>query len=231
MNRLCNLWVVCLSLLATGPTLLAASCEQWNSEQFFERATVDAVRACLAEGADANDRDEYGITPLHRTAGLNSDAGVTVALLEAGADPMARMHEYDWTPLHVAAMNDDNPVGVITALVKAGADPNAKAVDGLTPLHMAAGMNANPESIHTVLGAGARLDAKGSTGLTPLHMAARLNKNPAVVAALLGAGADANARDRERRTAWDYAKHNRALRGTEISKQLEMHVSTASEHP
>lgn len=231
MNRLRNVLVACLCLAAASQITLGAQCTHWNSEQFFERATVDAVRACLAEDADPNDRDEYGITPLHRTAGLNSDAGVTVALLEAGADPMARMHEYDWTPLHVAAMNDDNPVGVITALVRAGADPNAKAVDGLTPLHMAAGMNANPESIRTVLGVGARLDAKGSNGLTPLHMAARLNKNPAVVAALLGAGADPNARDRERRTAWDYAKHNRALRGTEIGKQLKMHVSKASGHP
>ena len=227
MNRFRSLLLACLCLAATSQITLGAQCTHWNSEQFFERATVDAVRACLAEGADPNDQDEYGITPLHRTAGLNSDAGVTRVLLEAGADPMSRMHEYDWTPLHVAAMNDDNPVGVITALVRAGADPNAKAVDGLTPLHMAAGMNANPESIHTLLDTGARLGVKGSTGLTPLHMAARLNKNPAVVAALLGAGADPNARDRERRTAWDYAKHNRTLRGTEIGKQLEMHVSKA----
>ncbi|MXY15080.1 MAG: hypothetical protein F4Y53_05290 [Proteobacteria bacterium] len=231
MNRFRSVVAACLCLAAASQVTLGAQCQNWNSEQFFERATVDAVRACLAEGANANDRDEYGITPLHRTAGLNSDAGVTIVLLEAGADPMARMNEYDWTPLHVAAMNDDNPVGVITALVRAGADPNAKAVDGLTPLHMAAGMNANPESIQTMLDVGARLDAKGSNGLTPLHMAARLNKNPAVVAALLAAGADPNARDQERRTAWDYAKHNRTLRGTEIAKQLKMHVSKASGHP
>ncbi len=231
MNRFRSLLVACLCLAAASQITQGGQCIHWNSEQFFERATVDAVRACLAEGTDPNDQDEYGITPLHRTTGLNSDATVTVALLEAGADPMARMHEYDWTPLHVAAMNDDNPVEVITALVRAGADPNAKAVDGLTPLHMAAGMNANPESIHTLLDTGALLDVKGSNGLTPLHMAARLNKNPAVVAALLGAGADPNARDRERRTAWDYAKHNRTLRGTEIAKQLKMHVSKASGHP
>ena len=228
MNRLCSLLVACLCLAAASQITLGAQCTHWNSEHFFERASVDAVRACLAEGANPNDRDEYGITPLHRTAGLNSDAAVTMVLLEAGANPMARMHEYDWTPLHVAAMNDDNPVGVITALVRAGADPNAKAIDGLTPLHMAAGMNANPESIHTVLEVGARLDVKGSTGLTPLHMAARLNKNPAVIQALLGAGADPSARDRESRTAWDYAKHNRTLRGTEIGEQLKMHVSKAA---
>ena len=228
MNRLCRVLVACVCLATASQIALGASCAQWNSEQFFEHATVDAVRACLAEGTDPNDHDEYGITPLHRTAGLNSDAGVTVVLLKAGGDPMARMHEYDWTPLHVAAMNDDNPVGVITALVRAGADPNAKAVDGLTPLHMAAGMNANPESIQTMLDAGGRLGVKGSNGLTPLHMAARLNKNPAVVAALLAAGADPNARDHEHRTAWDYAKHNRTLRGTEVAKQLKMHVSKAA---
>ena len=228
MKQFRSLLAACVCLLAASQAAVAAQCKHWNSEEFFESASVDAVRTCLDEGADPNVRDEYGITPLHRTAGLNSDAGVTVALLEAGADPMARMHQYNWTPLHVAAMNDDNPVGVITALVHAGADPNAQAVDGLTPLHMAAGMNANPESIHTVLGVGAKLDAQGSSGLTPLHMAARLNKNPAVVAALLEAGADPNARDRNQRTVWDYAQHNRTLRGTEVWKQLKMHVSKAA---
>ena len=141
---------------------------------------------------------------------------------------MARMHQYNWTPLHVAAMNDDNPVGVITALVHAGADPNAQAVDGTDAFAHGRRNERQPREHPYRAGGRGQLDAQGSSGLTPLHMAARLNKNPAVVAALLEAGADPNARDRNQRTAWDYAQHNRTLRGTEVWKQLKMRVSKAT---
>ena len=44
--------------------LPAPDCEEWNTEEFFQTATLDQVTACLAAGADVNDTNFYG-TPLH----------------------------------------------------------------------------------------------------------------------------------------------------------------------
>ena len=46
-----------LTVVAAQP---APSCEQWNTEAFFQTATVEAVTACLAAGADVAARDEGG---------------------------------------------------------------------------------------------------------------------------------------------------------------------------
>ena len=77
-------------LLVAGlcPTTAAAqSCQGWNTESFFETATVDQVRACLSAGEDPNEQDRQGLTALHRAARDTSDPAVIEALLDAGADP------------------------------------------------------------------------------------------------------------------------------------------------
>ena len=104
---------------AHEPPAAQLDCEDWNTNEFFEAATAADVRRCLRAGADANAKDEYNITPLHRAgsaavvralvragADVNATtapaytstpplfwvdkAEVAVALLKAGAHPMAR---------------------------------------------------------------------------------------------------------------------------------------------
>ena len=58
-------------------------------------------------------------------------------------------------------------------------------------------------------------------GHTPLMIAARANQNLKVIIAILNAGADAKAKDSAGKTAFDYAKSNYSLRGTDALKQLE----------
>ena len=113
------------------------------------------------------------------------------ACLEAGRDPMAR-DEWKHTPLHNAAMCNENPA-VIETLLKAGADPKARGHVKATPLHLAARYNENPAVIETLLKAGADPMAREEWKHTPLHEAARHNENPAVIKTLLKAGADARA--------------------------------------
>lgn len=50
---------------------------------------------------------------------------------------------------------------------------------------------------------------------------AEFNPNPEVITKLLKAGADPKAKDKDGRTAFDYAKDNAKLKGTEALKQLE----------
>ncbi len=77
-----------LLLVAGLPSPAAAqSCQGWNTEKFFETATVDEVRACLSDGEDPNEQDTKGLTALHRAARDTADPAVIEALLDAAADP------------------------------------------------------------------------------------------------------------------------------------------------
>ena len=113
-------------------------CEQWNTQEFFEAATVEDVTACLDAGADVKARDEFGYTPLHRAARFNEKPAVIEALLAVGANVKAR-DKNGSTPLHWAA----NPA-VIEALLAAGANIEARDEFGYTPLHQAAKSNEKP---------------------------------------------------------------------------------------
>jgi len=128
----------------------------WNSIAFFEKATLKTVQKRLESGADATARDEWGFTPLHFAAAFNDDPDVISALVDAGADLIARDKEWGATPLHWAAWSNDNP-GIIIALLEAGADPNVRDSRDSTPLHAAADQSRNPEIILTLLDFGADL--------------------------------------------------------------------------
>ena len=175
-----------------SPAAATMGCEEWNTKEFFQTATVEQVTACLAAGADVHMRGEYGFTPLHFAAQFNENPAVIEALLAAGANLEARA-EGDYTPLHFAAGFNENPA-VIEALLAAGADVNMRGEDGGTPLHFAAGFNENPAVIEALLAAGANLEARAEGDYTPLHVAAQFNENPAVIETLLAAGADVNMR-------------------------------------
>ena len=200
-----------------------------------DNANPSVIAALLKAGADPDARMNEkagrfaGGTPLHWAAFENANPSVVAALLEGGADPGART-EHGVTPLHWAVQS--GKPSVILALIKGGADPGARAAFGFTPLHLAAGWNSNPSVILALIEAGAdpgarmerdetplppRLAAAANlaAGITPLHWAAGWNSNPSVILALVEGGADPGARDDAGRTPFDYAKDNKALKGTE----------------
>ena len=176
----------------------AASCKGWNTEGYFETATLEQVTACLDTGVDLEAKDDDGRTPLHLAAFYNENPAVIEALLAAGADVKAQ-DKYKRTPLHRAAQFNENPA-VIEALLNAGADPKTENNLGQTPLHDAARYTENPEVIGALLLAGADLEARNEDGYTPLHLAAQFNESPAVIEALLAAEADLEAKDDDGRT-------------------------------
>ena len=88
-------------------------CGKWNTDGYFQTASVESVTAFLAAGADPNARDEGKNTPLHEAAGSNENPAVTEVLLKAGADPGAK-NKRDSTPLEIAKIRKN--INVIEVL-------------------------------------------------------------------------------------------------------------------
>jgi fucose 4-O-acetylase-like acetyltransferase len=89
------------------------------------------VAAAIAAGADATGIDAEFRIPLITLAALVGDAGVTQALLDAGADPNVLGGD-GRTPLHAAAFAGHLPI--VQLLLEAGADPAKRGPDGGSPL-------------------------------------------------------------------------------------------------
>ena len=124
------LWLA--AWMSATPALAArVSCEDWNTEVFFQRAGVADISRCLKVGAKVNARDEDGSTPLHIAVLLRKTPAVVAALLDVGAYPNAR-DEDGSTPLHHAAAHSKTPA-VLSALLDAGAAPAVKDKKGKTP--------------------------------------------------------------------------------------------------
>lgn len=90
---------------------------------------ADVVENLLAKGADPNEGDAWGYTPL-MSAVTRGDPRVVRLLLRAGAD--ARRRDVDgWTVLMAAAVSKNHPSeALVQLLLDHGADPCASAVFG-----------------------------------------------------------------------------------------------------
>ena len=207
----------------------AVSCKGWDTEEYFNTATLEQVTACLDTEVDLEARNYSGITPLHRAVKNTENLDVIKALLNAGADKEARDHN-KMTPLHWATAYN-NPVA-IKALIKAGADLDVQDKDKQTPLHHTVKNTENLDVVKALIEAGADLDLRdkyeqtplgdavsfghsaairilieagadrelANAKWTPLNWAVAYNENPVTIKALLNAGANPKARDGYRNT-------------------------------
>ena len=117
------------------------SCVKWGTPNYFNRATPIDVRACLAQGANADAPRRDGGLPIHKAAEHTQHPEVISALIDAGADPMARTTKYRSTPLHFASGygKKRKRLDLVSVLPASGVDPNTQDIHGETPLHRALG--------------------------------------------------------------------------------------------
>ena len=104
------------------------------------RLQLDVLRLLIRHGADVNETDKNGVTPLHRAVRFRSPVAVKF-LLERGADPNAVDRRTRSTPLHRAVTSTGAPATagkarevrqIIELLLAHGADPAIKNRSGKT---------------------------------------------------------------------------------------------------
>ena len=126
-------------LITTLAAVVLVGCGE-SPKDIWEAAkqgNLEAVKQHLADGADVNAKDKYGLTPLHYAAWQGRNE--IVELLTAnGADVNAKDVD-GGTPLHEAA--SDGRKEVVELLIDNGADVNVKDDRGMTPLDWAEGVS------------------------------------------------------------------------------------------
>jgi len=200
----------------------------------------------LDAGADPGVANVDGLAPLYATINMRfapvswapnprtdqeavGALELLAALLDAGADPNARIARALWfsptshnrlwidpagaTPFWRAAQASD--VDAMRLLLRAGADPRLATFDGTTPLMVAAGIgwrgnfsqnvpDAWMRAVRFLVELGADVSAQDRDGYTALHGAAALGDNE-MVEYLVAHGARVDALDRRGNSAADMA--------------------------
>ncbi|MDB4712759.1 ankyrin repeat domain-containing protein [bacterium] len=126
-------------LITTIAAVLLVGCGE-SPKDIWEAAkqgNLEAVKQHLADGADVNAKDKYGLTPLHHAAWQGRNEIVEL-LIANGADVNAKDVD-GGTPLHEAA--SDGRKEVVELLIDNGADVNVKDDRGMTPLDWAEGVS------------------------------------------------------------------------------------------
>ena len=177
---------------------------------------VESLRGLLEGGADVDERDSKGLTPL-MLAALNRRVDIVEVLLEYGADVEAE-DKSGWRPLRYAIKGGD--AGVVKLLLEHGADLHVEYKDGWSPLE-AAVERGDGELVELLLRYGADVDARDKKyGDTPLHKAAETG-HIEVVRVLLEHGVKVNVRDKK--NGWT-PLHDAAMKGhVEMIKVLLEH--------
>lgn len=165
------------------------------------------VKALIAGGANVNDVNSSGQTPLMLAAQVNSLEAVKI-LLAAGASVEAKDKKGKTVLMYDSLYSYSPSIEIFKTLMAAKADVNATDENGQTPLMFAA-YNAPREIFEMLLEAGAKINAKDKIGRTALMFACSSLANYSttkldqilIVKALMAAGANVNDIDADGQTA------------------------------
>ncbi len=156
------------------------------------RASFDEVKAAVAAGADIEQRDQSGNTPLMlATLGIGNDADIVAFLLKKGAS-LEAVDNNKCTALCHAAKN--HSFATARLLLEAKANPNVSDQQGNTPLMLAVSPYDRAELVQMLLEYGADINATNSVRETALNNAA-ISNSTTTLKVLIDAKADINIPD------------------------------------
>ncbi len=166
---------------------------------------IDLAKTLLDRGANVNETDNDGATPLMLSAEGNAYLPYNLPLVQLLIDARASIEAHDsrgLTALHHAVYA--GKTDVVRLLIDSGALLNKKTNDGKTPLFYAVEYGKMP-SLELLIARHAQIDVPDAQGDTPLMIASEGNaympNNTPMVEALLAAGAKVDTLDPHGRSA------------------------------
>ena len=195
------------------PSLIYRSNGVYSIPEAAEAGNVEVLAARIKEGANVNQVDELGNSPLHLAARKNATACLAL-LLQSGADPLVRNAEgqtaiqlvtapdtirvlrdamvqrrLEIEICHAVANGNLQPLRTVLNNPQRKFNPNILDESNSMSLLMLACSQGDVELVKTLIAAGADVNYISANRRSVLHIAVDHNQ-PAVVTALLQAGAN-----------------------------------------
>ena len=182
-------------------SLLLCSCRYDQNEfiNLIKNGFPNEIQSAINAGAQVNEADELGITPLMVAIEHSQDREIIRILLEAGADVNAVSKHHE-TPLTIAAKHTQI-VNFVEQLLQYGANTSFTDDKGNTPLILACLFNNNPLIIDVLSARGKNINHQNANGETALMMACQNHSNIQMIQSLIEAGADLSLKDNQEETA------------------------------
>lgn len=179
------------TLIDKGINKMKTSSQPIDLYELISWKRVDELEAALKAGADPNQLDDYGQTPIFRVVYNSSGQQVRMLalLLEHGAEVNHRHPQVGETAIHNAKSPE-----IADILLAHGADVTIKTHAGCTPLHKAS----TAQMAQYFLNKGIDVNARDDQGATALLDAAF--ENYELVECLLKNGAAADVRNNKGQT-------------------------------
>lgn len=179
-----------LKAAAKDPAFLTSKDNRGNSPLLLAAASgsAAAVEILLSRGADANQANSLGITPLIASA---TEPAKVKLLLAKGADVKAKSQ----VGQHALVVAAGSPMASesVRMLIAAGAPVNEPGARGTTPLLSAVGNSCAARNAELLLAAGANAAALDGAGISAAH--GTVNCPVALVREFINKGANVNAQN------------------------------------
>ena len=145
---------------------LAGSEPDTSFHQIVRTDDFAKIKQLIAEGANVNEPDQNGFTPLQHAAKYGNETAVKL-LIDSGANIEVKAED-GRSLLHLAALNPRTQVAGV--LIDSGSNINSVNKTGVTPLHDAVYYR-TLEMVKFLVERGADINKSNAEGRTSLHFA------------------------------------------------------------